>query len=89
MPSGEEGGLTQGVVSLWTGQNGGQPSRFVCGQVGGGFPKVMASCGFRPIHVSSPLRDIEIKFEDPCLGQPLFERAGDQGFAGLAEQRTF
>lgn len=89
MPAGEGCGLSDGVVSEWTGENGGQPGCFVRSQVRGGFPKMMTGRGFCPVHAASPFRDIEIQLEDPFFAQPVFQRARDQGLTGLPEQRTF
>lgn len=84
----QERRFSERVVSLGAGEDRGQPGRFVRGQVGGGFSEVMASRGFGPVHAASPFRDIEVQLEDPRLGQPVFERAGDQSLAGLAKQRA-
>lgn len=65
--------LSEWVVTARRRQDGRQPGRFFCGEVLGGFPEVVARSRFSAVHAVSPFCDIEIQFENPLLGQVVFQ----------------
>src|SRR5512146_1096267 len=87
VPAGQGRGFSQGVISTWRRQNGGQPGGFLFRQVSRRFLEVVVSCRFGAIDSISPFGDIQIELQDSSLCQMMFEQSGEQGLVGSSEDR--
>src|SRR6476620_7852780 len=88
VPSNERSGFPQGIVAPGRRKDGGEPSGFILGQLGGGLSEVMPCRRLGSVYPHAPFRNVEIQLEDALLRQMLLQRAGNERFLRLSEHRS-